>query len=99
MLKKLLLAATLGVSLAFASHCCKVADSNTTRACDTKTTVTKCNLGESCPYDTECKCADNCKCKPMKKSKKAKKACDTHMSGQGKMKATNNMACDTNKTK
>lgn len=99
MFKKLILTAALAVSFAFAGPCCKVADSNATRACDTNATVAKCNLGKNCPCGAECKCGDNCKCKPMKKSKKAKKACDTNMSGQGKMGAMNNMACDTNKTK
>lgn len=98
MLKKLLLTLTLAASFAFAGPCCK-GDVNNTRACDTNATVAKCKLGKKCPCGTECKCGDNCKCKPMKKSKKAKNACDTNMSGQGKMGGMNGMACDANKTK
>ena len=90
MLKKLLLASIVSAAFAFAGPCCKVADSNATRACDTNATVAKCKLGKNCPCGTECKCGDNCKCKPVKKSKKAKRACDTNTSG---------LACDTNKTK
>ena len=99
MLKKLILTVAITASFAFAGPCCKVADSNATRACDTNATVAKCKLGKNCPCGTECKCGDNCKCKPMKKSKKAKIACDANMSGQGKMGGMNGMACDANKTK
>ncbi|MGE4399629.1 MAG: hypothetical protein AB7D29_08930 [Campylobacterales bacterium] len=80
MFKKLILTAALAVSFAFAGPCCKIADSNATRACDTNATVAKCNLGKNCPCGAECKCGDNCKCKPMKKSKKAKKGCEGNCS-------------------
>ena len=79
MLKKLILTAAITASFAFAGPCCKVADSNATRACDTNATVAKCKLGKNCPCGDKCQCGENCKCKPKKKAKKHQ-ACESNSS-------------------
>ncbi len=90
MLKKLILTVAIATSFAFAGPCCKVSDSNATRACDTNETIAKCKH-KDCKCGENCKCGDSCKCTD-------KKSCDCNKTGK-KAKKMKARACEGNCSK